>query len=57
MACSSEAVESGCKPIKGAKKLTLTVPKSVKGKYMALKVTATNGASSIATTENFGRVR
>jgi hypothetical protein len=57
MSCSSAAVENGCKPIKGAKKLTLTVPKSVKGKYLALKVTAKNATTSISTTENFGRVR
>jgi hypothetical protein len=57
MSCSTEGTEVGCKPIKGAKKSKLTIPGSARGKYLALKVTATNIATSIVTIENFGRVR
>jgi hypothetical protein len=57
MTCSSTSVEIGCKPIKGAKKLKLTVPASAKRKYLALKATATNGATSTVEIHSFGRVR
>jgi hypothetical protein len=57
MSCSTEGTEAGCKPIKGARASKLTIPGSARGKYLALKVTATNSATSIVTIENFGRVR
>lgn len=57
MSCTSESTEVGCKPIAGAKKAKFTIPANLKRKFIALRVTASNGSETTVAIENFGRVR